>query len=61
LPKLNTKRSNPMTPEAKPAIAVKRTLHLEVPVEKAFQVFTEKWAAGGRPLITLVELRSRRS
>jgi uncharacterized protein YndB with AHSA1/START domain len=51
-----------MTPEAKPAIAVKRTLHLEVPVEKAFQVFTEKmgswWPAthhvGGTPFKEIV-------
>jgi uncharacterized protein YndB with AHSA1/START domain len=51
-----------MTPEAKPAIAVKRTLHVEVPVEKAFQVFTEKmgswWPAthhvGGTPFKEIV-------
>ena len=51
-----------MTLEAKPAVAVKRTLSLEVPVEKAFQVFTEKmgswWPAthhvGGTPFKEIV-------
>ena len=46
-----------MAPEAAPAAAVKRTIHVNVPIEKAFKVFTERmgrwWPAthhvGGTP------------
>jgi uncharacterized protein YndB with AHSA1/START domain len=46
-----------MAPEAAQNAVIKRTLHLEVPIEKAFQVFTERmglwWPAshhvGGTP------------
>jgi uncharacterized protein YndB with AHSA1/START domain len=34
-----------MAPEAAPSAAVKRTIHVNVPIEKAFQVFTERMAA----------------
>jgi len=46
-----------MAPEAAPSAAVKRTIHVNVPIEKAFKVFTERmgrwWPAthhvGGTP------------
>ena len=34
-----------MAPEAAPSAAVKRTIHVSVPIEKAFRVFTERMAA----------------
>ena len=34
-----------MAPEAAPSAAVKRTIHVNVPIEKAFKVFTERMAA----------------
>ena len=46
-----------MTPEPAPMASVRKTIHVEVPIEKAFQVFTERmgkwWPAshhvGGKP------------
>ena len=51
-----------MSPEASPAVSVRRTLQVDVPVEKAFQVFTEKMASwwpathhvGGTPFKEIV-------
>ncbi len=31
-----------MTPEPAPIASVRKTIHVEVPIEKAFQVFTER-------------------
>src|SRR5882762_1191724 len=57
LPKKNTKGRKQMATEAAPSAAVKRTIHVNVPIEKAFRVFTERmgrwWPAthhvGGTP------------